>query len=303
MEAGRLEELLRNIGIQEIRVRNNNIHGLCPYHSERRPSWGISTNEPHLFGCFSCGAKGDLRKLLFDVGNWNYAKVNEVVGAPTVNVRDLHINLDTMSMQIAEDLLLLYRLPVHVALEISQWRKIRPRAFVKAKCKYNHHDNTFMFPWYLDNRLYTLTARNLDLISPEKSYSYGNGSKGVTLYLPQGKITGGRLVVVEGEFDALKVYDSGFPNVGALGFGVITDHVVTQIEKSDCDSVIAFFDCDSVGMKLTRELLLRVKKKRVYVASYDHIRDTVPDEVKLDPNYLSRKEIEIALNPGFALSL
>lgn len=48
-------------------VGPNDLLSLCPFHSEREPSFTIS-KRTGLYICFSCGAKGNLRSLLVGLG-------------------------------------------------------------------------------------------------------------------------------------------------------------------------------------------------------------------------------------------
>lgn len=49
-----------------------NLHGLCPFHSERSPSFTVFTNgDPHFY-CFGCGAGGDVISFVMRMENLDY---------------------------------------------------------------------------------------------------------------------------------------------------------------------------------------------------------------------------------------
>lgn len=49
-----------------------NLHGLCPFHSERSPSFTVFTNgDPHFY-CFGCGAGGDVISFIMRMENLDY---------------------------------------------------------------------------------------------------------------------------------------------------------------------------------------------------------------------------------------
>lgn len=49
-----------------------NMHGLCPFHSERSPSFTVFTNgDPHFY-CFGCGAGGDVISFIMRIENLDY---------------------------------------------------------------------------------------------------------------------------------------------------------------------------------------------------------------------------------------
>jgi DNA primase len=53
-----LAEVVTEHGI-ELRRRGRTYFGLCPFHREKTPSFGVS-REAGLFHCFGCGAGGDV---------------------------------------------------------------------------------------------------------------------------------------------------------------------------------------------------------------------------------------------------
>lgn len=54
-----------------------NLHGLCPFHSERSPSFTVFTNgDPHFY-CFGCGAGGDVISFVMRMENLDYRSALE----------------------------------------------------------------------------------------------------------------------------------------------------------------------------------------------------------------------------------
>jgi len=60
--ANDLCEVVREQGIA-LRRRGRTYVGLCPFHAERTPSFGVS-REAGLFHCFGCGAGGDVIRFI-----------------------------------------------------------------------------------------------------------------------------------------------------------------------------------------------------------------------------------------------
>ncbi len=55
----------------------SNLHGLCPFHSERSPSFTVfTTGEPHFY-CFGCGAGGDVISFTMRMENLDYRSALE----------------------------------------------------------------------------------------------------------------------------------------------------------------------------------------------------------------------------------
>lgn len=306
MNQDELINVLQKIGIDQIEVRGHNIMGCCPYHQESRPSWGIHVEEPHLFGCFACGAKGTLKNLLIDIGKYSHSQAIAVVGDDRPKrILKLRKSRPVERKDTSlEDILCLYaNLPSRIAKEVGAWRDLEPAILRAADCRYHHHDHALLFPWRFEDELVAITGRPLDRSITAKSIAYGKSYKSESLYLPTGVISKGPLVIVEGEFDALKVVDAGVANVGALGFGNISDSVIDQILQSDCDNVIAFLDYDDTGHRLEKGLRGKLRGRiRVTSARYRSLATWHPHmSYKLDPGMLSRQEIRIALSDGFQL--
>lgn len=57
-----LAEVVREQGIA-LKRRGRTYFGLCPFHAERRASFGVS-REAGLFHCFGCGAGGDVIRFV-----------------------------------------------------------------------------------------------------------------------------------------------------------------------------------------------------------------------------------------------
>ncbi len=53
-----IETILRNEGI-ELKLKGKSLWGLCPFHSERTPSFKVDL-ERQSFYCFGCGSGGDV---------------------------------------------------------------------------------------------------------------------------------------------------------------------------------------------------------------------------------------------------
>src|SRR5512132_4129576 len=49
-----------------LRKAGNRYTGLCPFHTEKTPSFSVNTAHQYFF-CFGCHAKGDMFKFVMDV--------------------------------------------------------------------------------------------------------------------------------------------------------------------------------------------------------------------------------------------
>jgi DNA primase len=59
-----------------LKKTGRNYKGLCPFHSEKTPSFMIN-EEKQIFHCFGCGEGGDVFKFLMKVGNFSFPQAVE----------------------------------------------------------------------------------------------------------------------------------------------------------------------------------------------------------------------------------
>lgn len=299
MTPEKLRRTLERIGITITRESNNNFSALCPYHAEKDPSFGISIDEPHPFGCFGCQQKGTLFKLLVDIGKYSIERARKLC-AMNETLSELPVVSDEPEEKSGHliDPSLLY--PFTLSKKARRYlasRGIKRENMRRAHIVYDYSENRILFPWYLDRRLVAVTGRTLDPDNVFKTQPYWGTKKRKHIYCPNGQILGGRLALVEGEVDALKVF-CVFPNVGALGHGILSRGQAKLIRRSLCDEVCAFFDDDEIGEKLyTQVLEMLGPYKYVSRVNYAPFRRKYEARGidKLDPGALSLAHIDKAL--------
>lgn len=63
-----------------LKARNSNeFTGLCPFHSEKTPSFSVSDNKG-FYHCFGCGAHGDVFKFIMETQRVSYQESLEILG-------------------------------------------------------------------------------------------------------------------------------------------------------------------------------------------------------------------------------
>ena len=75
-----LDELVRRNDIVDVvsqyvrlvKKSGNNLFGLCPFHSEKTPSFSVNT-ERQIYHCFGCGAGGGVINFIREIENLSYA--------------------------------------------------------------------------------------------------------------------------------------------------------------------------------------------------------------------------------------
>ncbi len=296
MNKDALYSLLGTLRIGHIAVRGNNYMACCPYHQERKPSWGISLDEPHKHGCFSCGARGTLFDLLVKIGGYTPSRARQICGLRE-NPHELsEFDRTKPKTKTAIDETELYPFKWDKAAHLfAESRNLHIPMCKGLGLLHHHKDNRLLFPWRFNAKLVGVTGRAMD-DNPAKTLPYFGTKKGEWLYLPLGKLRKGRFQLVEGEIDSIKILQSGWENVGAIGFGRFTDAQADLILKAGVTELVTFFDDDDTG-RLLREVVVTKLGNKIPVAqvAYAPWRKLYKGK-KLDPGEMSCEHIDAALS-------
>jgi DNA primase len=77
-DASRAEEVIGDF--VNLKRRGSNMIGLCPFHSEKTPSFSVSPAK-NIYKCFGCGRAGDPIRFLMDHENYNYVEALRYLAA------------------------------------------------------------------------------------------------------------------------------------------------------------------------------------------------------------------------------
>ncbi len=293
MTESSLYKLLEDLGIEKLKRVNHNIMGSSPFAEDNNPSWGISVNDPHLWNCFATGKKGNLVQLLIEVGNYSFFDAKRTIGEdPNVSLIPFLESRESLKT-LDRNELYPFMLPDHVAAYVRIWRRLKQRTLRQADLLYDDKNNRVLFSWFKDGDLICVTGRSLYKNEAAKTIPYFGSVKKNSMYLPLGYIREDPFVVVEGEFSALKVYDSGFQNVGAIGSGTISQKQLEQIKLSSTNEIVVMSDDDTTGKDIFKTINKALGEcKKVRHVDYSLVRHKYSEE-KLDPNDLVKKDIQI----------
>lgn len=80
-----IQQLKERLDIQQVigsyvqlRRKGQTLWGLCPFHSEKTPSFSVSP-EKGLFHCFGCGAGGDVITFVRRIENLDYPQAVQLL--------------------------------------------------------------------------------------------------------------------------------------------------------------------------------------------------------------------------------
>lgn len=304
-----LQSDLRNRGINylsTVRKVNSNLMITCPYHKngqEKTPSCGIlletkaSRDKVHKAGtvhCFTCGETHTLEELIsyvygiYDKGAYGTEWLLEKFGI-----------LSTDDITFDCDFVVDKEVSVVNYKEFKQYhpyfasRGISERVAEAFDLGYDEFHDSVVIPHFdkVGNCI-MLIKRSIK----EHVYMNTSGSAKTDsvygihmIYKKLEKLVDNEYVfVVEGAFDALKLWQHGYPAVGILQAS-ISDNQVNLISQLPFQKIVIATDNDEAGRRVALQLAKKLSKtKEVYFMTYP---SGVKDPGEMTPTQL--KELEM----------
>ena len=242
---------------------------LNPDHDDSNPSMYINQTTG-LFHCFSCGYKGNLFN--------HYGR--------TVNQLQLkrEIMKKKIAVKMAESIGL--SMPKDYNPYVGNWRNIRPETY-KEFDAFLHISDVFRdrinFPIRdISGKIVAFQGRHTAGGTPKYKFS-PPGAK-IPLY-PLSKPRAGEVLLVEGLFDVLNLYDKGLRNaVCCFGTNNINEDKLKMLSIQGVSRVGVFFDGDDAGQKAA-ERIIGMCEKVGLLARNIHLKD-------MDPGALTEPQVK-----------
>lgn len=277
--ASQIKSVLKSIGVDIIAETGNDFLCLCPFHGNRNtPSFSVS-KERGAFICFnpSCGESGsiiDMVKRLTERNEFEairFIKIkeieNEVDFEDTLsNVLEEKPDFEEFSQETLD------RLHADLAgnkdaRDYLESRGINEESMKHFSLGYSNSMGMVITPVHSpDGMPVGLVGRSIS----EKRFKNSNGlPKNKTMFnIHRAKKLGGIAIVVESNFDAIRVHQAGYPNVVATLGGHISNDNINLLNKY-FTKIIIMTDSDEAGRSLGKNIASKLKNKEVLWAMYD----------------------------------
>ena len=214
---------------------------LNPEHEDKNPSMRIDTITG-VFNCFSCGYKGNVFKLF---------------GAPS-NFLDIKRQrlLDAIEEKRSSSVGLPF--PKGHTPYIGNWRNIRPDTYKHFEA-FLHHETQFVgrvvFPIRdITGKVVAFNGRHMTLSEKIKYMIYPPQAK-LPLYPSKVKPIKGRVILVEGIFDMVNLFDKGLSNViCCFGTNKVDIDKLSILKMQDIMGIDIIFDGDDPGQKAAENI-------------------------------------------------
>lgn len=263
------EEIKQSVKIENIigekvklKKKGSEFVGLCPFHNEKTPSFTVSPSKS-IYKCFGCGKSGDVYSFLMDHEKLSF------IDAVNFTAKSVGLEFDNHVKE--------YVLPQARLEKLSQrfidWfagRGISNNTLLRFGItesiewmpQFQSEKPVICFNYYRDYKLVNIKFRG-----PQKAFKLAKDAE-LIFYNLQALENETEIYIVEGEIDALSLYEAGIYNVISVPNGASASNLVyldncwnlfTNLTK-----IVLFTDKDLPGQNLRDELARRLGKERCF---------------------------------------
>jgi len=275
-----IRSILHALKIEILSETSKDFLCLCPFHNNRNtPSFEVNYYNG-LFLCFNpvCGERGTLNDLIarltgkneFEALRFIYQTIGNKSQDIDLELQDILNEKQDFVKFPADKIVELYEnLRINSkAIEYLKSRGINNNSILSFTIGYSEAQNMITVPLTSpDGTWVGIIGRSID--SKEFKNSR-NLPRNKTLFnLSNAKKYGGRIIVCESSFDAIRIHQSGFPNVVATLGGNISNENIQNLNKY-ASSIIIMTDSDAAGRKLGEDIAKKLPNKEILWASYEY---------------------------------
>jgi DNA primase len=276
-----LRSILQSCGIEIVSQTGTDFLCLCPFHHNTdSPAFAVSYSKG-LYVCYNqnCNSSGTILELVKLLTNRNdyealrFIQSNKLTEAQALEeeLKELleekpeFVEFPTQTVESGHMLLMTN---AHGSKDYLLSRNINEEAMEHFQLGFSSVQQMTMVPLHSpDGILVGVIGRSIQGKAFKNS---PNLPRNKTLFnLNRAKRQGGTIIVVESSFDAIRLWQAGFPNAIATLGGSISDTNIQLLNKYS-STVILMTDNDSAGRSLGTTIANRLKNKNVLWAKYDH---------------------------------
>lgn len=275
-----IKSIVKTLGLDIVAEPGNEVMFYCPFHSNRHTASCCINKSSGAWLCFnpSCGETGTLVELVKRVLHKNDFEAIRFIATQETEVLN---NFDEMMAGMFEEKPDFEEFPqetldrLHLDLAVSQPAKdyLKSRGINQEACDYfdlgySSSMNMVVTPVHSPEGLpIGIVGRSIEGKSFKNST---NLPKSKTLFnVHRAKKIGDNVIVVESNFDAIRIYQAGFPNVVAtLGGFLSTDQ--HKLLNRYFNKITIMTDNDLAGRELGYSLANRLKNKDILWSSYEY---------------------------------
>lgn len=276
-----LRSILRSCNVEVVSHTGTDFLCFCPFHHNTdSPAFAISHSKG-LYVCYNqnCNASGTVLDLVKQLTNRNDFEALRFISANKItdeeafeeglkDILDDKPDFTVFPLEIVEGAHLNLMSGAHKAKDYLLSRNISEEAMKYFNLGFSSIQQMTMVPLHSpDGMLVGVIGRSIIGKSFKNS---PNLPRNKTLFnLHRAKRQGGTIIVVESSFDAIRLWQAGFPNAVATLGGSISDINIQNLNKY-ASTIIIMTDNDAAGKALGNTIATKLKNKNILWARYDH---------------------------------
>lgn len=275
-----LRSILVSCGINVVSQTGDDFLCLCPFHRNLdTPAFAVSYTKG-LYICYNqnCNASGSVLDLVRELTGRNhfealrYIESNKLTDQEKFQ-QELEDMLDDKPEFVEFPQNTLDKLFNGIksdkkASDYYHSRKITDEAIEHFKLGYSDVQGMVTVPLHSPDGLPVgIIGRSIEGKSFKNS---PNLPRNKTMFnLHKAKREGGTIIIVESSFDAIRLWQAGFPNAVATLGGSISDVNINNLNRY-ASKIIIMTDNDNAGRSLGNTIANKLKNKDILWARYDH---------------------------------
>jgi len=275
-----VRSVIKSLGLDVVGETSNDFLCYCPFHSNRHTSSFSVSREKGAFICFnpSCGEAGTLIELVKKVLTKNECEAIRYIAAKeTESLNNFDETLEDLfkdkpvfeefSTEVLDKLYLELQSSVP-AQEYLKSRGINKDSADIFRLGYSNNMNMVVTPVHSPDGIPVgIVGRSIEGKSFKNST---NLPKSKTLFnIHRAKKIGNHVIVVESNFDAIRIHQSGFPNVVATLGGFLSPEQHHLLNRY-FNHITIMTDADKAGRELGYSIASKLRNKDILWASYEY---------------------------------
>jgi DNA primase len=299
-----LRSILRSCNIEIVSETGTDFLCLCPFHHNTDSPAFAASYSKGLYVCYNqnCNSSGTILDLVMKLTNRNHFEALRFISSNKMSEEEMleeelkellddKPEFTIFPTQTVEGAHMLLMSGSHGAKDYLLSRKINEEAMEYFQLGFSSIQQMTMVPLHSpDGMLVGVIGRSIQGKAFKNS---PNLPRNKTLFnLHRAKRQGGTIIVVESSFDAIRLWQAGFPNAVATLGGSISDINIQNLNKY-ASTIIIMTDNDSAGKALGMTIANKLKNKNVLWARYD--RNTVYPHMAKDVGDLTDEEIKMCI--------
>ena len=301
-----MRAIVRQLGLHVVSETSHDFLCLCPFHGNRHtPSFSVS-HQKGLYLCFnpSCGVSGTIVELVKNMTHRNeFEALRFIISAQKESVAHFEDEL----AEILDDKPEFEEFSQETLDRLNEGMLDEGRKYLNNRGINDESIDHFKLGYSQTQRMVIVPVHSPDGIPvglvgrsiEGKSFKNSTGlPRNKTMFnIHRARRASSTAIVVESSFDAIRVHQSGYPNVIATLGGSMSKINLNNINRN-FNKVIIMTDADTAGRELGKTIASSLKNKEILWAHYSNDM-LYPHDAK-DVGDMTEEEIRTCIENALA---